>query len=233
MISRLAKQTVEKWQGEGLKPTFEDVVRLNELGLRIERDSSAFEVASVPRCSFLGDDVLWEPTIGKRIWLEQAQRLVREDYESQLYLVAFALNCPDRELPDLSSLKELKKAVVKFRDEVLIHFTERQIMTAVDIALRGESPDLDPADAKAATEIPSETRSVYRQLFDQAMGYGISEGVKWEATPDELERMMILAALRDGADVLKGEHAQNAGRFYAEAGRIHERLKGEVKDGEE
>lgn len=116
------------------------------------------------------------------------------------------MNCPDNELPDLSSLKTLKKEVVKFRDGVLLHFTERQIMTAVDIVLRGESPDLDSEDVKTVTEIPSEMKSVYRQLFNQAMGYGISEGVKDEVTVDELERMMVLAAIHNGLDVIKSEH---------------------------
>ena len=55
-----------------MKPTFEDAVKMNALGLKIERDANAFEVASVPRCAFLGDSILWEPTIGKRIWLERA-----------------------------------------------------------------------------------------------------------------------------------------------------------------
>ena len=125
MISKLAKSTIEKWQTEGLKPSVDDVVRLNNLGLRIERNSNAFEAVAVPRCAFLGDAILWEPTIGKRLWMEQAQQIVSNGYDSQLYLIAYALNCPDNELPGLTSKKELEREVGKFRDEVLLHFTER------------------------------------------------------------------------------------------------------------
>lgn len=104
-------------------------------------------------------------------------------------------------------------------------------MTAVDIALRGEGDDVASDDVKTVTEIPCELKSVYRQLFNQAMSYGISEGVKDEVTVDELERMMVFAAIHNGLDVIKGEHTQNAGRFYAESGKIHERLKKELADG--
>lgn len=63
------------------------------------------------------------------------------------------------------------------------------------------------------------------------MSYGISESVIQDVTPQELERIMVLAAIRNGVDVIKGEHTQNAGRFYAESGKIHERLKKELEDG--
>lgn len=65
MISKLAKQTIEKWQSEGLKPTFDDVIRLNALGLKVEHGSEACEFSAVPRVAFLGDYTLFEPTVFK------------------------------------------------------------------------------------------------------------------------------------------------------------------------
>lgn len=34
----------------------------------------------------------------------------------------------------------------------------------------------------------------------------------------------MVAAMNEGADILKNEHTKAAGRFYMAAGRIHERL---------
>ena len=76
MVSRLAKETVEKWKSEGLEPTFEDGIRLNALGLRVEGGPSAYEFGAVPRTAFLGDYVFTEPTVAKRMWIESAMKLL-------------------------------------------------------------------------------------------------------------------------------------------------------------
>lgn len=46
---------------------------------------------------------------------------------------------------------------------------------------------------------------------------------------DDLERMVLVAAMNEGADIVKNEHTKAAGRFYMAAGRIHERLVKEAK----
>ncbi len=45
----------------------------------------------------------------------------------------------------------------------------------------------------------------------------------------QLEKMIICAALSKGADVLKGEHIQNAAKFYAYAGATHKKLVDEMR----
>lgn len=66
-----------------------------------------------------------------------------------------------------------------------------------------------------------------RRIYLESLSYGVSEGIKDELTLPHLERIVILAALHSGVDVLKGEHAQRVGEFYRACGRIHERLKEE------
>lgn len=148
-----------------------------------------------------------------------------------MFFLAWALNCPDEELPSASNVKCLMTRIKKFAEEVLAKFTETQIVMAVDYALTGCDPttseDYTPEQKEAYKEvydIPAAVKSNAKQLLAEALLQGISGDVKWEVTVPQLERMIICAALNKGADVLKNEHVQNAAKFYACAGKIHERL---------
>lgn len=99
MTSKLARDVYIKWQSEGLKPQLDDLITLNALGLKVEHGSEAYDFAAVPRVAFLGDATMFEPTVGKRIWIDKASQLIKDDFQTQLYFTAFSLNCPDNELP--------------------------------------------------------------------------------------------------------------------------------------
>lgn len=235
MTSKLAKSTIEKWQCEGLKPTFDDIITLNNLGLKVERGSETFSFAACPRIAFLGDYILREPTIAKRIWIDTVGKFFNGNYQTKLFFMCYALNCLDSELPEINNIAKLKEHVVKFRDEVLIRFTETQLIFAIDYVLNGNKPDFnsfpDDESRKVAEDefakiydVPDETLSEAKQLLLQALSQGIDDKVKYEATMTDLERMIIVASLYDGVDVLKNEHTKWAGRFYVVSGKIHERL---------
>ena len=67
----------------------------------------------------------------------------------------------------------------------------------------------------------------------QALALRIPAEAAEYALLEDLERMIMAAAMHDGMDVVKNEHTKAAGRFYVAAGRIHERLMNEttkVKD---
>ena len=52
-----------------MRPTFQDIIRLNALALEVERMRASFAENELPRVSFLGDAVFHEPTIGSEMWL--------------------------------------------------------------------------------------------------------------------------------------------------------------------
>lgn len=236
MTSRLAKDTIEGWQREGLQPTVEQIVRLNALGLKVESGNDVWNFAACPRVAFLGDWTLFEPTIGKRIWMDTARQLLKDDYQTQIYFTAWALNCPDDELPKMNDVKNIIGAVKKFAEEVIINFTETQLFMAIDYALNGNDPtkdeDFTPEQRTALQEVttpPDEVMSSAKQLLNEALSQGISGDVKYELTMPQLEKMIICAALSKGADVLKGEHMENAAKFYAYAGATHKKLVDEMR----
>lgn len=234
MISKIAKATIEKWRSEGLEPSFEDIIHLNALGLKIEHASDVTSFAACPRVAFLGDWVLREPTVGKRAWMDSAVQLLNDDYHSHLYFTAWALNCPDDELPKLNTVKHLLKPVKEFAQEVLVHFTETQILMAIDYALngvdqtRGENYTKEENDAlKEVVEPPVEIMSDARRMMIEAMTHGIPAESIERVTVPVLDKMIVCALLAKGADILKEMKNSAAGAFYAEAGKIHTRLMNE------
>lgn len=235
MVSQLAKSTVESWQAkEGLEPTFEDIILLNALGLKLEKNDQSYNFSSVPRVAFLGDACFWEPTVAKRIWMDYASKLISDNFLTQATFTAYALNCPDNELPSLKDTKKLNEEIKRFYDDVLMPFSETQILAALEYALKGNLPTVDEDWYKTEEEasktleqiynLPSELKSVAKQLLAEAMTYGIDEKAKYDVTVDELERMIAVAAMHSGIDVIKNEHAQNTAKFYAASGSIHKRL---------
>lgn len=123
------------------------------------------------------------------------------------------------------------KRVVEFTSEVLIHFTHSQILCAIEYVMTGAEPtaneDWTPQkkkDFESVYEVPEACKSYAMQILNQALVRGIDYKVAENTTMTQLERMIIVAAMHDGADVLKNEHTQAAAKFYAYAGQTHERL---------
>ena len=219
-----------------MKPTFEDIVLLNALGLKVERKGDEYNFAACPRVAFLGDYTLFEPTVGKRIWMDTASQLLEDDWQTQLYFTAWCLNCPDDELPKMDDVKNIVGEVKKFATEVLVNHTITQVTMAIDYALNGSDPrtgedytDADKSQFEDVYEVPQSVLSASRQILNEALLYGMDEKVKDATTLPQLERMVVCAAMSKGADILKEQHTQDAAKFYAACGKIHTRLLDEVK----
>lgn len=231
MISNLAKETIEAWQGEGLAPTFEDAVRLNALGLKIEKEPRSAEFSALPRVAFLGDWVLTEPTVGKWLWIDSALAVVRADgadLKRELEVVAYAMNTPDADLAAIKSIKNLNAALDVFRREVLAPFAYSQIEAAVEFVMYGGDPTAreypEPGEDDVR-EVPEGVRSTARALLSYAVAAGIDEGGAKHVTVPHLERMIAVASMIRGADVLKSDKNRATGEFYRTADAIFARLK--------
>jgi len=83
-----------------------------------------FSFSACPRIAFLGDNILREPTVAKRIWLDEVQRLFADTFETKIYVIAYTLGTSDDELPAVNDKKLIQKKVLKFRDEVLMKCTD-------------------------------------------------------------------------------------------------------------
>lgn len=124
MVSKLAEEQISRLKKEGLEPTLKDIIQLNALGLKVELNSTCAEFANLPRYAFLGDLILQEPSVFKRIFIDKYSRMFNDSYITQLCFTCYCLNTPDEELKDEKSIKELKDKVQEF-SKSLLPFTER------------------------------------------------------------------------------------------------------------
>lgn len=80
-------------------------------------------------------------------------------------------------------------------------------------------------------DVPPSGHSIAKQILLQALAVKIPAEAAKYALLEDLERMTLVAAMHDGADILKNEHTKAAGNFYIAAGRIHERLMKDKENG--
>ena len=235
MVSKLAQQQIEEWWSQGLKPTVEDIVKLNELGLKVENGEEMFSFSRCPRVCWLGDTIVREPTVAKRLYIDQAMRYFADTLDAKVFVVVWALATPDSELPALEDMKKIEKAVTDFRDRVLIKFTDTQIVSVVDWCLNGSKPDYDSMDDGKKREVdevfdvPAETHSVAKQILLEALGAGIPAEAARYAMLEDLEKMVVVATMSSGSDVIKNQHTKAAAKFYMLAGKIKIRMLAELE----
>ena len=226
MTSKLAKSTLSQWADEGLSPSIDDIIALNDLALKIERASDATDWACAPRCAFLGDVILWEPTIAKMMWLDRARQIMTSDSDTQNTLLAYMLATPAADLPALHDVKILTKAVQKFRDEVLIFYTSSQIVAAIDIVLSsGREPDLDARDEvhKQVATPPADLMSYARRLLGLAALNELPIDAN-DYTIAALESLVVRAICAKGQDISKELKNSAYGDYLVAAGKMHARL---------
>ena len=160
----MAMEDIAALRADGIDVPPREVVRLNALGLRVERGTVSAYMFAAPRVAFLGGSVLHEPTLGAEMWLRQAVDLFDED-DAQTWFSLRMLSCFRnwRELPDPTNRKAVLKAV-KDTLKTLSSFTVRQVENALawcldgDVAEKGENPPHRPASGEIppddADEIP-------------------------------------------------------------------------------
>ena len=102
---------------------------------------------------------------------------------------------------------------------------------AIDYALNGSDQtvgvDYTDDEKEALDEVsvpPDEIMSEARQLISEALSQGMADGVKDFVTIPQLEKMIVCAAMNNGADVMKDIKNNALGAFYVAAGKIHTRL---------
>lgn len=121
-----------------------DVVRLNALGLKLER--SAFSSSSLfclPRVAYLGDVILRQPTMGHEIWLDEVGQIMdMSDPATNLAVTAYACSVHDADdLPKSHSKMRVMIALMTFKIRVR-KYTLQQIINATRYVCNGNDAEL-------------------------------------------------------------------------------------------
>ena len=228
MVSEMAMEDIEALQADGVAVSPRDVVRLNALGLKVERSSMASVNWTIPRVAFVGDVSLREPTIRDEAWiLDAGVAFDLSDYETELLLRALVMATPFEKLPDPSDRKAVMVSLDDLKKNRLAGVTERQLACAVSYALMGDAPEtgesapaeVEREEGRAECRLPFEVGVVFDGV---AMRIGSIEEMR-KLRASELQALVSYATeVKYGAGHRKGEHARRLGEYL----RAVEEVKG-------
>ncbi len=130
MFSELAKNDLIALRQQGFEPTDEDVVKLNDLALRIERGKHTTP-ANAPRVAFAGNVVLHEPTIGAIKWWHDFGRESAQSDDTRLLTYFFMLAHSTKldVLEKLEQPEEIQNAISEWAKKV--NATEDELWRAL------------------------------------------------------------------------------------------------------
>lgn len=222
MISKMAMEDIAALRADGIDVPPREVVRLNVLGLRVERGPDSPDVFAAPRVAFLGDVVLREPPLGADMWMCQAfDRFNADDAQTWFVLRVLICSVPWRELPEPTAERAVRKAM-KAAMKRLSDATFRQVENALEWCIEGNLPETGekpppkpPAD-DAGDDAPDELPPRYSLEF----------GLFWRGrtlrlgTADELKDMSKSALMAACEQATRDSAASSFGGvdFEAEKG---------------
>lgn len=240
MISRTAIDALDELTEKGLRPTPEDVVRLNAAGLKLEaaRGKNVGDCTYLlPRVAAISETISFrQPTIGHEIWLDKvAQVADTDDYQTLLSLNAFALSRPVDDLPDPYDRAAVKDAAGAFL-ETLRDYTRDQIYAAINYCRYGA--DVTAGEKTATTATDGDLPADESPDWDECVAVGVlNEGraVLWGMSAAEMKRMTAseLSAVISRARLYHQMPESSSvdfwtGRFYATLDEIESRLTKEA-----
>lgn len=235
MISRMAMKDIEALRADGIDVPPREVVRLNALGLRVERSARAADFHVLPRVAFLGSIAFHEPTIGDETWLAEAQRVFADDVETVALLQSVCLSAKG-ELPDPTDREQVMAAIKSFQVRAA-RFTLSQILAAVSYAWTGadhvtgeyappRDGDGEDAEEPSEADVPPLVAGVIRDGLALRIG-----------TVDEMMKMrtsQVIAAAEAALAIEQGPEAFKNARSaaFADYMRTLEAVRDSVRRGD-
>lgn len=90
MLSKFAKGDFSDLEAQGIRLTPEEIITLNELGLRVERAATSADINACPRIGWAGNVPIHEPTLQAEEWMDTYAARFAEDEPSYWSLFLFA-----------------------------------------------------------------------------------------------------------------------------------------------
>lgn len=138
MISAMAMRDIDALRADGIEVSPRDIVRINALGLKVERAPRAAEFVAVPRLAFLGDTSFREPLIGDEEWLSIVGLSYNlDDPETETLVLAACLSTPPELLPNPRDRKTVGNLLKRFKRGQVQFFTRAQLSAALEYAMYG------------------------------------------------------------------------------------------------
>lgn len=236
MLSDLAKCDLEDLRAEGLKPTDEDIIRLNSLALQISNgvETTAF---NLPRFAIAGGVIFWEMTMAALEWYH-TMRAIAPDEETKDRLLAFAsANGRKRNFfQPLYDPAAATDAVNQFY--AALPATWEEVVRAVghatlgnDFAAAEETPIAKRRGETASEKERKHLVSLQERLSKAAAATGFTFDDLMVQTPSRLCGYIYAAHCQAGEE-MKDNHAAAHAAYLATLKVIADRLRKEKNDEE-
>lgn len=195
MISKMAKSDLISLREQGYQPTDEDIIKLNDLALKIERGKETTP-ANMPRIAVVGNVVLHEPTIGAIQWWEEYGK--NASYTSELKMMVYywtlAFANEVEYINQFKTHREIQREVKKWMKK--LNCTEEQLWKGLLWVKFGGDHD-NPNDEKVKEILDDEQTMNY--IWSMVLKVSSSTGTKVEdlmtRTPTELSYMLVQSYL--------------------------------------
>ena len=216
MISDTAISEIESMQKAGLNPTPADIIRLNALGLLVERGPDAAALYTLRRAIRLSPSLtLREPTIAHAVFFAECLRLPHFANISDVEFVslrAWTISLEDVP-PRLPDEETIAARLDKFISGPLKPFALSQIIHAVDYCVLGVNHTaLEHAEPDDASKTPPADFSPEMAVVSDALTLGLGISLKDAAA---LTRSRLAAIVQRAKDS-RAMNGQNAVAYARE-----------------
>lgn len=197
MFAKLAKSDIERLRSAGYEPTDEQLIRLNDLAIRIERGKNT-TAANMPRVATAGNVTLHEPTIGALEWWHNFGRDAAWTTRGKLDVYYWMLANATRpgEFYDLEKPSAIRRKVRAWRRGVFA--TEGELWRALLWVKSGENV-ADDETPRAAVESSIEEDETIDRLWSAVIAASGALSMRPEdlrtVTVDTLTSLLISANL--------------------------------------
>lgn len=232
MVSELAREDLEALIDEGCIIHPSDVIRLNSLGLKLEKKPD-FRLATLPRIALCGEVTFVQPTIEQEIFIDDITRMFSKDEGTVIALEAYVLShqnedwSKEKMFPRLFALKCLRWVKKHLGKEIAT-----KIRAALDYVKTG----MNPIDGEFPVYVKDENfdkwydeagdLSSAMRKFAEACACGIAPYAALKTTSERLTAMIERAWYLKQKDISPDEKKATA-EYYATLRGIQEKVRAE------
>lgn len=231
MVSKLAEEDIEALIEEGCTIHPSDVIRLNALGLKIQKMPNLV-LSALPRVAVLGDVVLRQPTIAQDIFLDDAKEILRNDPATILALETYVLAHPDETFTKLKHPFFFSLKCKAWMKRKLGNQIASEVRRAVDFCLygvdqrTGEYP-VYMSDKKEELILPDSELSSSLRLWLTATNMGMDSAATLRATSPQLEAMIERAWILNKLGSCSDDEKQLTAEYFATLDEIKRKAHAE------
>jgi len=162
MLSEMAAEDIRYLAGVGVTLDPGQIVRLNDLALRVTRGAESADFVHAPRVAWAGDTPLYEPSIAAQMWIDDYALTWWHGASSVIAIAWACAHSRKAGFFDTRDNEQNARREIEVWQKTLT-CTVNQLMVAVDYAVNGEEEPEQQESCKAPDGCP------YTDMINEAI----------------------------------------------------------------